>query len=108
MTRAALGFLFCLPFAAAQFQIIWPAPMPASAARQQIRTLLEKIDPDNGQRTIKTLSGLTPWYRDILDSELIAAWRKDDRTNLAQVIEPLADPRVAAGIIEFSWRQQRE
>jgi TonB family protein len=92
----------------AQFQVVGPAPISANAARQQIRSLLEKVDADNGQRTIKTLSGLTPWYRDILDDELIAAWRRDDRTNLAQVIEPLADPRVAAGIIEFSWRQQRE
>lgn len=110
---ATLGHFCCLLFAAAgtadaQFQIIGPAPIPPAVARQQIRTLLEKAAPDNRQQTIKTLSALTPWYRDILDEELIAAWRKDDRTNLALVIEPLADPRVAAGIIEFSWRQQRQ
>src|ERR1700678_2433021 len=114
MTRPrSLGVWSCLLLAAgmtadAQFQVVGPAPISANAARQQIRSLLEKVDADNGQRTIKTLSGLTPWYRDILDDELIAAWRKDDRTNLAQVIEPLADPQVAAGVIEFSWRQQRE
>jgi TonB family protein len=110
---ATLGHFCCLLFAAAptanaQFQVIGPAPIPPTVARQQIRTLLEKVAPDNRQQTIKTLSDLTPWYRDILDEELIAAWRKDDRTNLALVIEPLADPRVAAGIIEFSWRQQRQ
>ena len=57
---------------------------------------------------MKTLAGLAVWYRDLLDEELIAAWRRDNRTNLTEVIEPLADPRVAAGIVEFSWRQQRK
>lgn len=108
----AAGLLSCVFFAAAitadaQFQVVGPAPVSQAVARQQIRTLLENVNPDNSQRTIKTLSGLTPWFRDILDEELIAAWRKDDRANLEPVIEPLADPRVAAGIVEFSWRQQR-
>jgi TonB family protein len=109
----AAGLLSCVFLAAAitadaQFQIVGPAPASPAVARQQIRTLLERVDPDNSPRTIKTLSGLTPWFRDILDEELIAAWRKDGRANLAPVIEPLADPRVAAGIVEFSWRQQRQ
>jgi len=94
--------------ASAQFQVVGPAPVSATAARREIRTLLEKADPDNVQQTVKKLSGLTPWYRDMLDEELIAAWRRDERANLAPVIEPLADPRVAAGIVEFSWREQRQ
>jgi hypothetical protein len=92
----------------AQFKQIGPAPISPAVARQQIRTLLEKVDPGNSQQTLKTLSDLTPWYRDLLDEELIAAWRKDTRANLTEVMEPLADPRVAAEVVEFSWRQQRQ
>jgi len=43
-----------------------------------------------------------------LDEELIAAWQKEGRANLTEVLEPLADSRVAAGVIEFSWRRQRQ
>ncbi len=110
---AVFGLSSCLflagsMMAAPQFKEIGPAPISATVARQQMRTLLEKVDAGNRQQTIQTLSGLTPWYRDLLDEELIAAWRSDDRAKLTQVIGPLADPRVAAEIVEFSWRQQRQ
>jgi TonB family protein len=108
---ATFALLSCAFFAAgmtasAQFQIVGPAPISATVARQRIRTLLEKVDPDNRQQTIKDIFGLVNWYRDLLDEELIAAWQKDGRANLTEVMEPLADARVAAGVIEFSWRQQ--
>ena len=111
MTSA--GFLTCLLFAAAvtadaQFQVVGPAPVSPAVARGQIKTLLEKVNPDNRPRTLQTLSSLTTWYRDILDEELIAAWRRDSRANLVLVLEPMADPRVATDVIEFSWRQQRQ
>jgi hypothetical protein len=96
------------PIAHAQFKVIGPAPYPPAEARQKIRTLLEKTDPSNTQQAIDTLSGLVTWYRDILDEELIAAWQKDGRGNLTGVLKPLADLRVASGIIESSWRQQRQ
>jgi len=66
------------------------------------------VDAGNRQQTVKTISGLLSWYRDIADEELIAAWQRDGRGNLPEVIESLADPNVAAGIVEFSWRQQRQ
>ena len=80
----------------AQFKVVGPAPVSPAVARQQIRTLLEKVDPSNRQQTIQTLSGLLAWYRDILDEELIAAWKKDPRANLTDVTESLADSRVAS------------
>lgn len=91
----------------AQFKVIGPPPFSPPVARQQIRTLLDKVDPGNRQKTVETLIGLLAWYRDILDEELIAAWQKDARANLPEVIESLADSRAASAIIEFSWRQQR-
>ncbi len=93
--------------AQAQFKVVGPAPYPPAVAREKIKTLLESVDPGNRQKTIETLSGLLSWYRDILDDELIAAWQKDSRANLPDVMEALADPRVASAVIEFSWREQR-
>src|ERR1700733_2127529 len=90
----------------AQFKVVGPAPVSPAVARQQIRTLLEKVDPSNRQQTIQTLTGLLAWYRDILDEELIAAWKKDPRANLTDVMESLADSRVASDVVEFSWREQ--
>jgi TonB family protein len=108
---ATFVLLSCLFFAAdqtasAQFQIVGPAPVSATVARQRIRTLLENVNPGNRQETIQDIFGLVNWYRDLLDEELIAAWKKDGRANLTEVMEPLADARVAAGVIEYSWRQQ--
>jgi TonB family protein len=110
---ATFCLLSCVFFAAgvttsAQFQIVGPAPVSASVARQRIRTLLEKVDPANRQQTIQDIFGLVNWYRDLLDEELIAAWQRDGRANLTEVMEPLADSRVAVGVIEFSWHQQRQ
>jgi hypothetical protein len=91
----------------AQFKVVGPAPYPPAVARQKIRGLLEGVNPANRQQTVDTLTGLLSWYRDILDDELIATWQKDSRANLTEVIGPLADSRVAVGIVEFSWRRER-
>src|SRR5580704_15262640 len=91
----------------AQFKETPPAPYSPAVARQKIRMLLESGDPDNRQQTAETLSGLLVWYRDIVDDELIAAWRGDQRAKLPTLMPLYADSRVASEIVEFSWRQQR-
>jgi len=101
-----LWALALLP-ANAQFKVIGPPPYSPPVARQQIRTLLERVDPSNRPKTVETLTGLLAWYRDIVDDELIAAWQRDTRANLTDVVQPLADSRVALAIIGFSWRDQR-
>ena len=93
--------------AIAQFKQVGPPPIPAPAARQKIRTLLENVNPDNRPQTIATMSGLLAWYRDLVDEEIIAAWQKDERANLPEVIESLADSHLALSILENSWRKQR-
>jgi hypothetical protein len=108
-----LGFIACLavlanPAAEAQFKVTGPAPYTPAVARQKIRTLLEKVDSSNRKQTVDTLTGWLSWYRDILDDEMIAAWKKDTRANLPEVIRPLADSRVAIAIVDFSWREQRQ
>jgi hypothetical protein len=93
----------------AQFKVVGPAPYADAVAHQKIKALLGKVDPANRQQTLDTISGLLAWYRDILDDELIAAWQKGDgRADLAAVMKPLADSRVAGAVVEFSWRQQRQ
>jgi TonB family protein len=92
----------------AQFKEVGPAPLSQPAARERIKTLLEKVGPGNRQETIETLSGLAVWYRDLLDQELIAAWKKEDRAKLTGLMAQLADSPVAAGVVEFSWRQARQ
>jgi hypothetical protein len=104
---ACLAFLG-VPAAHAQFKVTGPAPYTPAVARQKIRTLLEKVDSSNRKQTIDTLTGWLSWYRDILDDEMIAAWKKDTRENLPEVIRPLADSRVAVAIVDFSWREQRQ
>ena len=96
------------PAADAQFKELGPPPLTPAAARQKFKRLLETVDAGNRQQTVATISGLLPWYRDIFDEELIAAWQKDGRANLPELIKPLASSRAASGIIEFSWRRQRE
>ena len=91
----------------AQFKVVGPAPFTETVARQKIRTLLENVNPENRQQTVDTITGWLTWYRDLLDEELMAAWHNDTRANLTELMAPLADPRVASGVIEFSWRQQR-
>jgi hypothetical protein len=108
------SLLVCLLLAAAataqaQFKTVGPAPYTAAVARQRIKALVAKMDPVNRQQSITTLSGLLNWYREIIDDEIIAAWKKDEgRSNLPEAITALADARVAAGVVEFSWRQRRE
>ena len=63
------------PAAHAQFKEIGPAPFSQAVARQRMRTLLDRVDSANRQQTIETLTGWTPWFRDILDEELIAGWQ---------------------------------
>ena len=94
--------------ARAQFRETAPPPYTAAVARVKIRTLLENATPDNRKQTADTLSGLLVWYRDIADDELIAAWKGDARGNVAGLIAPLADARVASAIIQFSWVEQRQ
>ena len=96
------------PPAGAQFKELGPPPITSAAARQKFKTLLATVDAGNRQPTVATISALLPWYRDVFDEELIAAWQKDGRANLPALIKPLASSRAASGIIEFSWRQQRE
>lgn len=113
MNRFYRGIWYCLLFAASlaaspQFKEVGPAPVSPAVARQQIRSLLDKVDSNNRRQTTEKLSNLLVWYRDILDDELIAAWRKDTRGNLPDLMESLANPRVATAIVDFSWRQQRE
>jgi len=93
--------------AKAQFKETPPAPYTPVAARQKIRTLIENAGPANRQQTNDTLSGLVVWYRDVIDDELIAAWKGDNRANLPPLITSLADSRVASAIVDFSWHQQR-
>ena len=92
----------------AQFKVVGPPPLSTADARQKIRTLLENVNPGNRQQTVDTISGLLTWYRDILDEELIAAWRGDGRANLTEVMAPLANSRVASAVVEFSWHQGRQ
>jgi hypothetical protein len=107
-TALALSLFAAGRVANAQFKVVGPAPYPPPVAHQKIKTLLEGVDPTNPKQTIDTLSGLLSWYREIVDDELIAAWRKDGRANLTIVVQSLADLRVASDIIEFSWREQRQ
>ena len=105
---APLVFLGIVASAGAQFKVAAPAPYTNPVARQKIKELLQKSDPSNRQETIHSIQGLLVWYRDILDDELIAAWQRNDgRPNLAAMMNALADARIAASVIEFSWRQQR-
>jgi hypothetical protein len=100
------GILLVGGRASAQFKVIGPPPFPPPVARQHIAELLQKVDSGNREQTAQTLTGLLSWYRDILDEELIAAWKKDTRPNLPELVETLADSRVAVAIVEFSWREQ--
>jgi hypothetical protein len=88
--------------ARAQFKEVAPAPYTPVVARQKIRSLIGNAAP----QTAEALSKLLVWYRDIVDDELIAAWKGDNRANLPVLITPLADSRLASAIVEFSWRQQ--
>jgi hypothetical protein len=111
---AGLGVLLCLllhllvPAAWAQFKEIGPPPFSPAVARQRIQSLLDQVAPANRQQTIEKLNTLTPWFRNILDEELTAGWQKDSRERLTLVMEALADDRVAAAVVEFSWRKRTD
>jgi hypothetical protein len=105
--RAVLLLTMSCLVAHGQFKERGPAPFPPAVAHQRIKALLEKIDAGNANQTVTTLLGWVGWYRDILDEELIARWKGDERANLALAIGPLADAPVAAAIVEFSWRVNR-
>jgi hypothetical protein len=110
MNRAALfayAFAVVSVTARAQFRETPPAPYTPAVARQKIRTLIANVEPGNRQQTVDTLSGLVVWYRDTVDDELIAAWKRDGRENLPALVMPLADARLASAIVEFSWHERR-
>ncbi len=118
MTRfpraAGLSALVCAslhllgPAASAQFKELGPAPFSQAVAHQRIRTLLNQVEPANRQQTIDQLNSLVPWFRNVLDEELIAGWQKDGRERLTLVMEPMADPHVATEVVGFSWRTRTE
>jgi hypothetical protein len=101
-------YLFSNTAALAQFKEIGPAPFSPAVAHQRIRTLLDQVDSSNRKQTLDTLNGWTPWFRNILDEELIAAWKRDTRQRVTLVLEPLAAEPVADGVVEFSWRQRTD
>ena len=103
----SVAFIATIMTANAQFKVVGPPPYPPTVARQKIKTLLEGADAANRAQTAATLSGLLSWYRDLIDEELIAAWQKDSRANLTELMEPLSDSRVASAVVEFSWRQRQ-
>jgi hypothetical protein len=102
------SYCFCNTAALAQFKEIGPAPFSPAIAHQRIRTLLDQVDSSNRQQTLDTLNGWTPWFRNVLDEELIAAWKRDTRQRVTLVLEPLATEPVADGVVEFSWRQRTD
>jgi hypothetical protein len=118
MTRfpraAGLTALLCAllqllgPPASAQFKELGPAPFSQAVAHQRIRTLLDQVEPANRQQTIDQLNSLVPWFRNVLDEELIAGWQKDGRERLTLLMEPMADPHVAVEVVGFSWRKRTE
>jgi hypothetical protein len=100
----SLAVLHLLAAAApAQFKEIGPPPFSKAVAHQRMRALLDGVEPGNRQQTIDQLNRLVPWFRDVLDDELISAWRRDGRDRLLLVMEPMADPPVAAAVVAFSW-----
>jgi hypothetical protein len=103
------GFLFIAisTTALAQFRETPPAPYPPAVAREKIRTLIGETDPADPRKSADVLSDLLVWYRDVVDDELIAGWKGEERKNLPGLISSLADARVASAIVDFSWRQQR-
>lgn len=98
---------FVVP-AQSQFKEIGPPPFSPAVAHQKMKQLLASVTSDNRKQTVHTLAGWVAWYRDILDEELIAAWRRDSRANLPEVIIALGDDRVASDLVKFSWRESRQ
>jgi hypothetical protein len=103
----SLSFVIA-PALKAQFKEIGPPPFSNAVAHQRIRTMLDQVDSTNARETIEKLNSWTPWFRAILDEELIAAWQRDSRQRITAVLEPLADTRVASAVVEFSWRTRTD
>jgi hypothetical protein len=74
------------PAANAQFKEIGPPPFSTIVAHQRIATLLDQVDSANRQQTIDKLNSWVPWFRTVLDEELIEGWRRDSRDRLTLVI----------------------
>jgi hypothetical protein len=104
---ASLLLASSLP-AFAQFKEIGPAPFSPAVAHERIRALLDQAQPSNRQQTLDSINALTPWFRNVLDDELIAAWQGENRERVTLVLEPLADASVAAGIVQFSWQKRTD
>jgi hypothetical protein len=98
---------FVVP-AQSQFKEIGPPPFSPAIAHQKMKQLLTSVTADNRKQTVQTLAGWVAWYRDILDEELVAAWRRNARANLPEVIMALSDDRVASDLVKFSWRESRQ
>lgn len=108
---AARAFCMALTIVAvpayAQFKVVEHAPFPPNVAHQKIKTLLDATDSSNSRQTIDSLIALLPWYRDIIDEELISSWKGSNRANLPEVIRSLSDESIARSVVEFSWREGR-
>jgi hypothetical protein len=102
--RTSAGLLAISVMGHAQFKEIGTAPFAPAEAHQKIRVLLDQVDAANRQQTVRTMIEWLDWYRDVLDEELIAAWKGDKRANLSFVMDELGDSRVASEIVK-SWRQ---
>jgi hypothetical protein len=103
-----IAFFATLPGAIAQFTVVGPPPYSNVEAQKKIRAYLASVQVENRKQTVAELTRLLPWYRDLIDDELIAAWHQqpDHRLELAEVIRPLATPRVASEIIDFAWKNR--
>ena len=104
-------FLVLLSFvvpAQSQFKVLGPPPFSPAVAHQKMQQLLASVTSDNRKQTVQTLGGWVAWYRDILDEELIAAWRRDSRANLPDVVIAFSDDRIASDLVKFSWRESRQ
>ncbi len=87
----------------------WPSALfQRRSTEEKSASFLQSVHAENRKQTVAELTRLLSWYRDLIDDELIAAWRQqpDRRMELAEVIKPLATPRVASGIIDFSWKNR--
>jgi hypothetical protein len=106
-TAVSLSILLA-PVAHAQFKEIGPPPFSKAVAHQRMRGLLDRVEPGNRDQTIDQLNRLVPWFRDVLDDEMVSAWQRDNRDRLLLVMEPMADPHVASAVVAFSWHSRTD
>jgi TonB family protein len=98
----------CAGIAFGQFKETPPPPYSDDVARKNISALIAELNAGNQQQTLTELNRLLTWFRDITDEQLIAGWKGEGRSRLPALILALADPRVADGVLDFSWRQRRD